>query len=598
MLVGACKKKNDQVEPSGSGAEGHYYVDLGLPSGIKWATCNVGASKPEEYGFYYAWGETTTKGSYGTSNYLWYDQTQEVYTKYTWDDNVVILEPADDAATVNWGGNWRMPTQDELAELKSNCNWLWTTQDNINGWRVKGPNGNSIFLPAAGSIYDGHLAYVGEIGCYWTSSLGKRPYYEDVSSLAACLIFSSGAMGLDFTYRVEGLSVRPVYSGKVAVSTSDVSHVSYYSATCGGYVSSGSSSVKARGVCWSTSQYPTTNDACTSDGIGVGAFTSNITGLIPNTKYFVRAYAINEVGVSYGSQISFVTKTTTVPTVTIDTIMGYTETGVIVGGSVADDGGLEITERGFCWGTKPEPTTDNKVSCGSGSGSYVGEITGFEEDNKYYVRAFATNSKGTSYGDEMVIEMWSGIMAGYPYVDLGLPSGTLWAMFNVGTAAPEGYGGLFAWGESETKDDYSWQTYKWCEGSSNTITKYCIDDSYGTYDGLTQLEPEDDVATVKWGSSWHMPTYDEMQELFVSCNKSHITYNGVNGLQLKGPNGRSIFMPVDETSSYYDYYWINDIEYCSYRAECLRVENQWNAYFTEMNRCSGCHVRPVVTPDK
>lgn len=599
----ACKKNDVDPEKPGNGsADGHDYVDLGLPSGIKWATCNVGASSPEEYGFYYAWGETNTKGTYNGSSYIWYDQTQEVFTKYTWESNVITLESADDAATANWGDKWRMPTRDEFVELQSNCNWQWTTQNSINGWLVKGSNGNSIFLPASGGKYDGNIVYVGETGHYWTSSLAKNSsyYYEDESSCAKSCVFDDCNIEFRNFNRCEGLSVRPVRSGKASVSTTDVGEVSYYSASCGGYVSSGTSSVKARGVCWSTSQYPTINDAYTTDGTGTGMFTSKITGLTPNTKYFVRAYATNDVGISYGSIMSFVTKTPTTPTVTTDTIIEYIAGGVIVAGSVTDDGGLDVTERGFCWSTKSEPTIDdNKVSGGTGTGRYIKEITGLDT-GRCYLKAFATNQNGISYGNEFIVEIGSGVIEGHPYIDLGLPSGTLWALYNVGAIFPEDCGNLYSWGETEPKSNYYWDTYKWCQGSSYTMTKYCTNDSYGTVDGKTELDPEDDVASVKWGGSWHMPTYDEMRELVDECDMTYATNNGVKGVQFTGPNGKTMFLPNCRIESNYGYYWVNEIcDYYSYQAKCTIFEHQWSLpSIEEYSRYCGCQVRPVSTSIK
>ena len=159
---------------------GHVYVDLGLPSGIKWATCNVGATTPEGYGDYFAWGETEPKDYYDWSTYKWCNGTERTMTKYCTNsyfgtvDNKTTLELTDDAARVNWGGNWRMPTKTEQDELRntSNCTWTWTTQNGVNGYKVTSKkNGNSIFLPAAGCRDYGNLNNAGGGGDYWSSSL-------------------------------------------------------------------------------------------------------------------------------------------------------------------------------------------------------------------------------------------------------------------------------------------------------------------------------------------------------------------------------------------------------------------------------------------
>lgn len=158
--------------------EGREYVDLGLPSGIKWATCNVGATSPEEYGNYYAWGETTAKSTFTWSNYKWCNGsywTQKKYctsSSYGTVDNKIVLDKSDDAASVNWGGNWRMPTKAEQDELRSNCTWTWTTENGVNGYTVKSKaNGKSIFLPAAGYYYESSLEEAGSRGIYKSASL-------------------------------------------------------------------------------------------------------------------------------------------------------------------------------------------------------------------------------------------------------------------------------------------------------------------------------------------------------------------------------------------------------------------------------------------
>lgn len=183
----------------------HEYVDLGLPSGTLWATCNVGANSPEEYGDYFAWGETTTKSSYFESNSTTYGlSTSTLHSRgiIGEDGN---LTASYDAATANWGGSWRMPTRDEIKELVNNCTWKWTTYNGVNGRLVTGPNGNSIFLPAAGYRNGSYLYYAGSDGFYWSatpSSNGYNAYY---------LRFNSGDYDWNDDYdRYYGHAVRPV----------------------------------------------------------------------------------------------------------------------------------------------------------------------------------------------------------------------------------------------------------------------------------------------------------------------------------------------------------------------------------------------------
>lgn len=185
-----------------------------------------------------------------------------------------------------------------------------------------------------------------------------------------------------------------------SVGTTAVSEIMDISAICGGVVTSdGGTSVIARGVCWSTFQNPTINDAHTVDGSGLGDFTSNLAGLVSGTHYFVRAYATNSVGTAYGEQLSFTTKTK--PTVTTYPVSSITNITATCGGNVLSSGGAPVTARGVCWSTSQNPTINtNHTVDGSGAGTFTSNLTGLAPGNTYYVRAYATNSVGTAYGEE------------------------------------------------------------------------------------------------------------------------------------------------------------------------------------------------------
>ena len=176
--------------------EVHGYVDLGLS--VKWATCNVGASEPEDYGNYYAWGETSTKSSYTNGN-------SKTSGKKMGD---IAGNSRYDAAHANWGGKWRLPTKIEMSELINKCTWTWTTQNGVEGYNVTGPSGASIFLPAAGLRYRSSLYDAGSYGGYWSSA----PYvgYSGYGIDAYYLSFNSGGQGMGDDDRSYGLSVRPV----------------------------------------------------------------------------------------------------------------------------------------------------------------------------------------------------------------------------------------------------------------------------------------------------------------------------------------------------------------------------------------------------
>ena len=213
----------------------------------------------------------------------------------------------------------------------------------------------------------------------------------------------------------------------------------------------------------------------------------------------------------------------------------------------------------------------------------------------------------TSLIDYLLSNSWPG--DAHEWVDLGLPSGTLWATCNIGADNPEDYGDYFAWGETEPKEVYSWTNYKWCNGSYNTLTKYCSNSDYGAdgfVDNKKQLDPEDDAAYVNWGSSWRMPTVAQLQELVENCTWQWTTLNGVQGQLAKGPNGKTLFLPA--ASYYYDStlsedditgdYWSLDGGFgTSYLAFDLYFESSGYVYWDDfISRRDGLSVRPVRLP--
>ena len=204
-------------------------VDLGLPSGVKWASCNVGAMNPEDYGNYYAFGEVLPKEDSlwvtcrqdndfdeAAQKYLYaslgvrddeeynkyFDEMSEKYSSdFSAAFNMVTLAPSDDAAHVNWGENWRMPTYEEWEELNKECTWTWTKRNDVNGYLVTSKkNAMSIFLPAWGMSCDGKLNFVGEFGCYWSSS-----FYENYPT-------SAGNFGFELKSRYGSFPLYSVYS--------------------------------------------------------------------------------------------------------------------------------------------------------------------------------------------------------------------------------------------------------------------------------------------------------------------------------------------------------------------------------------------------
>ena len=308
---------NNQNEDQGGGTytgttNGHDYVDLGLPSGTKWATCNVGASKPEDSGGYYAWGETAAKSDYEWKTYKWCSYKIKNINPHDIGSN--IAGTSYDVASVMWGGGWHMPTEKQCDELIDNTTYEWTTQGGIIGKLFRGKNGGTIFLPAAGEYWCSDKFYEGVQGQYWSSTLLESPDKE----AARFMEFRDGrnVVGGGYTQRCWGKSVRPVI-GYLDENSS--------SGNPGGNSSGGGSSSESgeapsfRDFTWTytntsvTVQYLTTENNTTKATVYYGKNTSpstsvsttvsgghiisaRITGLTKATKYYVKCVATNEYG--------------------------------------------------------------------------------------------------------------------------------------------------------------------------------------------------------------------------------------------------------------------------------------------------------------
>lgn len=463
------------------------WVDLGLS--VKWATCNVGADKPSEYGDYFAWGEVQPKSDYTWSTYKWCNGSSNTQTKYNINslygtvDNKIVLDHEDDAACINLGDGWRMPTYEEWTELINNCTWTWT--DDYEGTGVSGKivtsnksgyTDKSIFLPAAGDFYDGGQRNFGTNGFYWSSLLNT-----DSSAYASYVFFNSNSFRLFRNYRYVGKTIRPVYGEFIPVAS------------------------------------------ITLDNISLELFSGT-------TKQLTA------------------------------TISPTNATNPSVRWASADESVARVDENGIVLAVAKGTTT---------------------------VSAYASN--GLSSSCEVTVTQAT---AEPEAVDLGLS--VKWATFNVGATKPEEYGDYFAWGEIEPKSDYRWSTYKWCNGSYNTLTKYNTDSSYGTVDNKTVLDLEDDAAHVNWGGSWRMPTLEEIEELHENCSIISTNRGGINGYEVvSSVNGNSIFLPYNDNSSIDGVktgYWCSSLLYNRYAYRYQLSSYSWR---NNAQRAFGCQIRPV-----
>ena len=377
------------------------------------------------------------------------------------------------------------------------------------------------------------------------------------------------------------------------VTTKAVTEITQTSAVSGGEViSDGGDEVIARGLCWSTSQNPTINDNHTNDGVGTGIFTTNLSDLVPNTTYYLRAYATNSVGTAYGEERVFTTleeEIIVLPTVITAEVTDITQSSAISGGEVISDGGVEVIARGLCWSTSQNPTIENDTTIvGNGLGVFVSDIAVLTENTTYYMRAYATSAHGTAYGEEkcfttLKVEI-GGDINGYEWVDLGLPSGLKWSIHNIGASVSEEYGNYYAWGEIETKTEYTVE---------NSVT-------HGVHMSDISGDSEHDAARANWGSTWRLPTKADHEEIIEYCTWIWLKHNDVWGYRIIGTNGNYIFIPASGylrgTSVYGDGecagYWNSKPSDDKSKSLSLGINSSIKQLFSS-DRYAGQTIRPV-----
>ncbi len=411
------------------------------------------------------------------------------------------------------------------------------------------------------TVQDYHVEVNGTTGAFEGSLTGLEANTK--YHVRAYAVNSKGTgYGEDMTFTTtQGLPV---------VVTSSVTEITATSAKCGGNVTDqGASDVTERGICWSTDNNPTVNDDHVSSGSGTGTYTCFMTDLMPEEIYYVRAYAKNAQGISYGDEVNF-TALEGLPTVTTSVVANITSTTATCGGNVTNQGASNVTERGVCWSTSQNPTVSNShTTDGSGTGSFTSNITGLTPNTTYYVRAYAINSKGTSYGEQKSFTTY--YIDDHAYVDLDLPSGLLWATCNVGADSPEDYGWYFMWGSvTEGGDpDCRWAN---CPGNGGSIdynsSAIAAWDATHLTNGV--LNPDVDAAHANWGDGWRMPTKDDLQELYDNTSRTWTAENGVNGWKFasKTDATKYIFLPAagyrEGTSLSYagsfGYYWSSSLD--------------------------------------
>ena len=319
--------------------------------------------------------------------------------------------------------------------------------------------------------------------------------------------------------------------GLAVLTTNDVTNITAYSAVSGGEITDdGGYSITARGVCWSTSQNPTTNDSHTSDGTGTGSYTSSLTSLSFNTTYYVRAYATNSIGTSYGEEKVFTTSKLA-PTVATDEVMSITSNSAVTGGNVTSDGGAYVTARGVCYSTSQDPTISGQhTSDGNGTGTFTSTLTGLTANTTYYVRAYATNETGISYGEQKQFTTDQEL----PHH----PNGTLNGMFTVNENGDQVY-----FSQGNLQYQASTNTWRFAENQWDYVGGI-MDGDIITYGTVYENGIQCDNALIS-------PSYDGWIDLF--------------GWGTSGYNhGAVCYQPWSTSQTSSDYYAYGDYQYNLY----------------------------------
>jgi len=560
-------------------------VDLGLS--VKWASFNLGAIAPEGYGDYYAWGEicgyNEGKSEFNWASYGWYYTGTSKLLKYNTNssngtvDGKSILVAEDDVAHEKLGGSWRMPTKAEFDELSSNCTWSSTTENGVRGYRVtskkEGFTDKSIFLPSAGYRDGTSIANASSYGYFWTSTL----YSDNTYSAWRFYVSSTSSHSSSSYNRYMGCSVRPVVGIPLtsltleATATVSKGYSSTLTPTC--------TPRQPAELIWTSSN---TSVATVSNGtvrgVELGTATITVSTVDGSRKASCQVSVVQPV-----TQVSMV----------------YSQTGVPVGAS-----------RQLAVKVSPETAYDKSVTWTSSSPSVAtvdatGKVTGVARGTTT-IRAEARDGS-SRYATCSVSVYDNGTVQVPTAVDLGLS--VKWASFNLGATSPENYGDFYAWGETfgykDGKTSFSWSNYTWCNGGTNSLTKYNAKTSYGVVDDKTVLEVEDDVARFKLGGQWRLPTEAEFAELrnINNCSWTWTTKNEVKGyLVTSKKNGNSIFLPVggyrNSTS------WYNSTYEGDYWTSSLAADYPYNAYYVKLSssgieliifeRYNGLAIRPVT----
>ena len=646
LSVFSCQKEPANTTPAPPTPS---LVDLGLS--VKWATCNLGASKPTEYGGYYQWAGTKDVSDTGIyldwSNCPYHtgSDNQSGWTKYNTEssygtvDNKTVLESMDDVASVVLGGKLRIPTDEEWMELRNtdNCSWTWTTIDGVNGYKVQskksGYTNNWIFLPAAGYRSYDRLVIVGSYGFYWSSSLGTEGTFN-----ACSMYLSSSLVFRGHRYRCFGQSVRPVckkepaQSGPTSFEVPELVHVygghpfalpivtEPASADISGleftHPEKTNFEVKIEGNQAILTYVPLAENDET-EGWKVRSETLRIGNEALGYKNVVVHVSRAPITVAFLNPFN-------AAVISDDAVLnvdgqqqadGSYSFGIIaaVNRSDIDGHSLDLTEEEFSC-TVDAPADKLISNEGAISGSlhalalnYTKGVAG--EMKIAYKFTDSYTVAGLEFANEYRLSL--SIVSEMEYVDLGLS--VKWATCNLGASKPTEYGGYYQWAGTKDVSDtgiyLDWSNCPYHTGSDNLSgwTKYNTESSLGTVDNKTVLEAMDDAASVVLGGKWRMPTYEEWSELCNTdnCSWTWTSIDGVNGYKVQskksGYTDKWIFLPAAGYRSYNEhrlvgsngFYWFSSLstDFPAYAHYMSFGSGHFRSY--DGYRYDGQSVRPV-----
>ncbi len=565
------------------------FVDLGLPSGTKWAKFNIEASSPEKFGKYYAWGEKAAKSTYTWKNYKYCSGTATTCKNIGYD---ISKNPAYDIAySLYQEAGAGIPTAQQWNELISKCTWKESTKNKVKGYTVTGPNGNTIFLPFSGCSYDGKDYGKGTYAYYWTANNVST----NASKAQAANIKTGVKASLINLNRRTGVAIRPVITTEP--QESDVELVDLGLSVKWASQNLGAANESAYGdyYAWGETETKIAYTWKNYQHANGSAKTARNIGANISQTYYDAAFQSNEgLVMPTAAQWKELIEKCTWKEATVGGIKGYRVTGpsgksifLPLSGCSYDGKQVSAGTSAFYW------TSDN----------YSSDVS----------KAQAAYLKSGAKTAVNVIQRRTGaairpVERKAEYVDLNLPSRNLWTTCNLGANSEEQAGNYYAWAEKTPKNDYTWKNYSI---SLTNLPMYI--DAFYTCDmegfmleGIAEApyDPSCKKMFIDNGAKTYMrtmPTKEDFQELIDYCTIEEKTVLGIKGLRFTGPNGNTIFMPY--AGSCYDgkkpqdgtlsCYWISDRMNCLARkANALKVQGG-QATFTQCQLRTGLPIRPL-----